>query len=183
MKKDKYNPWTLIFLLCCFWGAAAGAQQVNGARNVSLRYSEARKSTFGQEVPPFLRQAPSPTTAVVGGVARPIPKFTAGINPKVYSPLMLLQQPNADFLSTYSRLMGFQMFLTHPYLENFDDAPNRLPVMQGLRGPNARFDYRSALPHLAFFCRLEINEARGNIIPAKFRLGGHRYWQDNLLRR
>ena len=29
-------------------------------------------------------------------------------------------------------------------------------------------------PHLAFFCRLEINEARGGSIPMKFRLGGPR---------
>lgn len=44
------------------------------------------------------------------------------------------------------------------------------------------FDFTRTAPHLAFFCRLEINEKAGGIIPAKFRLGGHRYWQDNLLR-
>lgn len=177
-----YFPGGLFLLLCCFFAANAGAQQVNEARNLNLRFSEARKSTFGEQVPPFLREAPAPSTAVVDGVARPIPRFTSGINPKVYSTLMLLQ-PKRSMLGNYSRLMGLNLFLTHPYLENFDDAPNRLPVMQGLRGPNARFDYRSAQPHLAFFCRMEINESRGNIIPAKFRLGGHRHWQDNLLRR
>lgn len=179
MKKRTYAPWALILLLSCFWGADAGAQLgITGAQ----RYSEARKSTFGQEVPPFLRQASAPTTAVVDGAVRPVPRFTSGINPKVYSPLMMLQ-PAPSFFGDYSRLMGLNLMLTHPYLENFDDAPNRPPVMQGLRGPNSRFDYRNALPHLAFFCRMEINESRGNIIPAKFRLGGHRYWQDNLLRR
>lgn len=44
------------------------------------------------------------------------------------------------------------------------------------------FDFTRTAPHLAFFCRLEINEKAGGVIPAKFRLGGHRYWQDNLLR-
>ena len=57
----------------------------------------------------------------------------------------------------------------------------------GLRTPPpaqpAAFDFSRTAPHLAFFCRLEINEAAGNIIPVKFRLGGHRYWQDELLRR
>lgn len=48
--------------------------------------------------------------------------------------------------------------------------------------PAKKFDFTQTAPHLAFFCRLEINEAAGNIIPARFRLGGHRYWQDNLLR-
>ncbi len=43
--------------------------------------------------------------------------------------------------------------------------------------------YRAARPHLAFFCRLEINEAAGGAIPARFRLGGHTYWQENLRRR
>lgn len=49
--------------------------------------------------------------------------------------------------------------------------------------PSSVFNFQQTRPHLAFFCRLEINEAKGNIIPAKFRLGGHRHWQDNLLRR
>ncbi|MEM6769356.1 MAG: hypothetical protein AAF597_02130, partial [Bacteroidota bacterium] len=141
--------------------------------------------TFRQEVPPFLRDAPKPETAVVDGEIRPIPRFTAGLNPKVYSPLMI-QRPRINLLQASGWTLFSQPFvLTHPYLENFDDAPNYLPVMQGMRGPNARvrFNYRNALPHLAFFCRLEINEARGNIIPARFRLGGHQHWQDNLLRR
>lgn len=45
------------------------------------------------------------------------------------------------------------------------------------------FDFTQTAPHLAFFCRLEINEKAGFVIPAKFRLGGHRYWQDELGRR
>lgn len=44
------------------------------------------------------------------------------------------------------------------------------------------FDFSKSAPYLAFFCRLEINEKKGGVIPAKFRLGGHRYWQDNLIR-
>lgn len=45
------------------------------------------------------------------------------------------------------------------------------------------FDFSQSAPHLAFFCRLEINEKAGFVIPAKFRLGGHTHWQDNLGRR
>ena len=45
------------------------------------------------------------------------------------------------------------------------------------------FDFTRTRPHLAFFCRLEINEAAGHVIPLKFRLGGHRAWQEDLLRR
>lgn len=45
------------------------------------------------------------------------------------------------------------------------------------------FDFTKTAPHLAFFCRLEINEKAGFVIPAKFRLGGHRYWQDELGKR
>lgn len=45
------------------------------------------------------------------------------------------------------------------------------------------FDFTQTAPHLAFFCRLEINEKAGFVIPAKFRLGGHRYWQDELGKR
>ncbi|MEL7162532.1 MAG: hypothetical protein AAFN92_17370 [Bacteroidota bacterium] len=54
-------------------------------------------------------------------------------------------------------------------------APGKLRVPE--------FDFSRTAPHLAFFCRLEINDKAGGKIPAKFRLGGHRYWQDNLLRR
>lgn len=51
------------------------------------------------------------------------------------------------------------------------------------RAQPTTFDFSRSAPHLAFFCRLEINEAAGNIIPVKFRLGGHRHWQDDLRRR
>lgn len=181
MRKDRYNLWTLILLLCCCWGASAGAQQGNAARELGLPFSKVRTSTFGQEVPPFLREAPAPTTAVIDGVVRPIPKFAGGINPKVHSPLMI-ERPRLNFLQGYAETMGLNLFLTYPYLENYNDTPNRLSVLSGLRGPSARFDYQQTKPHLAFFCRMEINKAKGNIIPAKFRLGGHRHWQDNLLR-
>lgn len=52
----------------------------------------------------------------------------------------------------------------------------------GLELKASTFDFTKTAPHLAFFCRLEINESAGNVIPVKFRLGGHRYWQDDLLR-
>ncbi|MEO0731710.1 MAG: hypothetical protein AAFZ52_02670 [Bacteroidota bacterium] len=58
---------------------------------------------------------------------------------------------------------------------------NQQPVT-GAQRPQP-FDFSQTAPHLAFFCRLEINEKAGGVIPAKFRLGAHRYWQDNLLRR
>lgn len=45
------------------------------------------------------------------------------------------------------------------------------------------FDFTRTVPHLAFFCRLEINEKVGHAIPLKFRLGGHQPWQDALERR
>ena len=45
------------------------------------------------------------------------------------------------------------------------------------------FDFTATRPHLAFFCRLEINEAAGGVIPLKFRLGGHSAWQDRIPRR
>lgn len=65
----------------------------------------------------------------------------------------------------------------YPPLSAFERQPvtgNRQPIP---------FDFTRTAPHLAFFCRLEINEKAGNIIPAKFRLGGHRHWQDNLSKR
>lgn len=45
------------------------------------------------------------------------------------------------------------------------------------------FDFTKSAPHLAFFCRLEINEKAGGVIPVKFRLGGVKHWQDDLGRR
>ena len=45
------------------------------------------------------------------------------------------------------------------------------------------FDFSVAKPHLAFFCRLEINEAAGGVIPVKFRLGEVRGWQQDIGRR
>ncbi|MGK0452006.1 MAG: hypothetical protein ACJAXE_002677 [Neolewinella sp.] len=69
--------------------------------------------------------------------------------------------------------------------EFFRSAPNPLLVTEGLgrtaNGPV--FDFTKSAPHLAFFCRLEINEKAGGTIPAKFRLGGVRHWQDDLPRR
>ena len=54
----------------------------------------------------------------------------------------------------------------------------------GLAIPTApRFDFAATKPHLAFFCRLEINEAAGGAIPLKFRLGEVRGWQQEVGRR
>ena len=162
----------LFFVLLILVGASLSAQP----------FSRARTSTFGQEVPPFLREAPAKRTAVIGGKERIIPRFSVGFNPRVVSPLMLPVKANPTFLEDYAAANGINQYLTYPYLENFADTPNNLPVLSGLRGPSARFDYQQAAPHLAFFCRLEINEKAGNVIPAKFRLGGVRHWQDNLRR-
>lgn len=144
-------------------------------------HQRARRSTFGQDVPPFLRAAPVPRTVTIAGRPRTVPSFTTGVNPRTAYPALFATPPDG-LLGKYARLMGYDEFLTYPYLENFADTPNGLPVLQGLRGPTARFDYRQAAPHLAFFCRLEINEAANYAIPLKFRLGGVRHWQDELRR-
>lgn len=144
-------------------------------------FNRARRSTFGQEIPPFLRETPPPSTVRIAGEERAVPRFGSPLSPRFGYPNMLpVRQPG--FLADYAQVMGLNNFLTHPYLENFADTPNHLPLLQGLRGPNARFNYRQTLPHLAFFCRLEINEAVRSVIPMKFRLGGVRHWQDDLLR-
>jgi len=67
-------------------------------------------------------------------------------------------------------------------LNRLYDAPAG-PAKSATTATPAPFDFTRTAPHLAFFCRLEINEAAGNIIPVRFRLGGHRYWQDDLRRR
>ena len=111
-------------------------------------------STFGQHVPPFARDKPMARVYNVEGEDRTIPSFR--LSPAAFG-LNLVDLSEDD--------LAF---------------PNRLPVLQGLRGE--QFDFGRALPHLAFFCRVEINEAANAAIPMRFRLGGHRYWQDNLLR-
>jgi hypothetical protein len=45
------------------------------------------------------------------------------------------------------------------------------------------FDFTMAKPHLAFFCRLELNIEKATRFPAKFRLGEVRSWQQELTKR
>jgi hypothetical protein len=166
--------WCLLGGLLIVLGADAGAQS----------FGRARQSTFGQEVPPFLREAPPAQRVVVEGKERPIPRFGSPGNPRFYNRLMFPLR--TDFLTDYVSVMQLNLPLPYTYLDNFGDAPNAMPVLNGLRTPadNFRpFNFRQAAPHLAFFCRLEINEAANYVIPAKFRLGGHRYWQDELPKR
>ncbi|OAV46153.1 hypothetical protein [Lewinella sp. 4G2] len=133
----------LLLLLATLWCGTLSAQ-VSG-RNIS---------TFGQEVPPFLREKPASRTYEVQGKKVTIPSF---------------------------QLKGFTFPPSFVDREDFIFGwPNNLPVLNGLRGQ--QFSYTQTLPHLAFFCRLEINESMNYVIPAKFRLGGHSHWQDNLLR-
>ena len=135
-----------------------------------------------QIIPPFLQEKPRPQLVEVEGRTFLIPSFS-------------IRQPRRDalgpipkattFLDRYVAAFGWdnQQFLSYPYLENFGDTPNPLSILSGLRGPSSRFDYQRAAPHLAFFCRLEINESAGGVIPMRFRLGGVRHWQDELPRR
>ena len=123
--------------------------------DAGAQFGDRHRSTFGQIVPPFLQEQPVGRTYIVGDTAVSLPNF---------------------------ELPGRAFGLALPIREDVDfGLPNRLTVLDGLRGP--KFDFARAQPHLAFFCRLEINEAINNVIPMRFRLGGHSYWQDNLLRR
>lgn len=166
--------WCFLAGLLFGLGVDAGAQS----------FSRARQSTFGQEVPPFLRESPPAQRVDVAGKERPVPQFGSGRNPRFFNRLMLPLR--TDFFSEYAMALELLVPLPYPYLDNFGDAPNALPVLSGLRTPadNFRpFNFRQTSPHLAFFCRLEINEAMNYVIPATFRLGGHRYWQDQLPKR
>ena len=135
-----------------------------------------------QVIPPFLQPKPQAQVVEVEGRTFVIRPFrTPEVRRDALGPL----PQRGSFLDRYVAAFGFdnQDFITYPYLESFGDTPNALSVLSGLRGPSARFDYQRAAPHLAFFCRLEINEAAGYVIPLKFRLGGHRSWQTDLRRR
>ncbi|NJC25364.1 hypothetical protein [Neolewinella antarctica] len=121
---------------------------------VSAQIAGKNPSIFGQEVPAFLRDKPASRTYEVEGKSVTIPTF---------------QLPGE----------AYQLTL----LDREDQhvgVPNRTSAVHNLRG--AAFHYNQTLPHLAFFCRFEINEDRGGVIPMKFRLGGHQPWQNDLLR-
>lgn len=71
--------------------------------------------------------------------------------------------------------------------------PRLLPGKDpGTRGPSApqlyaaretAFDFSAAKPHLAFFCRLELNIEEATRFPVRFRLGEVRTWQQELTKR
>ena len=142
----------------------------------------------GQEIPPFLREAPAPQTVELGGRSLMVPDFS--IAPGLGGGPEFITQTPFGFLALRETSKGFALDLRRyrdvfRAAELFHSAPNPLLVTEGLgrtaNGPV--FDFTKSAPHLAFFCRLEINEKAGGIIPAKFRLGGVKYWQDDLWRR
>ena len=45
------------------------------------------------------------------------------------------------------------------------------------------FNFAEAKPHLAFFCRLELNIEEATHFPVRFRLGEVRTWQQELTKR
>ena len=45
------------------------------------------------------------------------------------------------------------------------------------------FDFSAAKPHLAFFCRLELDIEEATRFPVRFRLGEVRTWQQELSKR
>ena len=47
----------------------------------------------------------------------------------------------------------------------------------------AAFDFAAAKPHLAFFCRLELDIEAATRFPVRFRLGEVRTWQQELTKR
>ncbi|MEM9527946.1 MAG: hypothetical protein AAGA31_15130 [Bacteroidota bacterium] len=143
-----------------------------------------------QDIPPFLRDKPKDRTVQMDGNTYVLPNFSiAGSLPSTGGNELILPLP-IGFLAARNSSRGLQFDLRrfrNPLntLELYQFTPNPLSVTEGLsRTPDGPvFDFTKSAPHLAFFCRLEINEERNSIIPLKFRLGGHRYWQDNLLRR
>ena len=57
-------------------------------------------------------------------------------------------------------------------------APLALSVLRP-----AAFDFGTAKPHLAFFCRLELHIEEATRFPVRFRLGEVRTWQQELTKR
>jgi hypothetical protein len=141
----------------------------------------------GQEIPPFLRDQPTPQTVEMDGRILPVPDFAiafpsgGGQEFVTRMPFGVLAVTDTDDGFNVSLRRFRDVFRVDEF---FRSAPNPLLITEGLgRTPNGPiFDFAQSAPHLAFFCRLEINEKANFVIPAKFRLGGHSYWQDNLLR-
>lgn len=142
-----------------------------------------------QEIPPFLKPQKTTQTVDLGGKAYRLPNFSIAPAFAGGGPEFITQTP-FGFLALRETRKGFTIDLRRyrdvfRAAELFRSTPNPLLVTEGLgRTPNGPvFDFTKSAPHLAFFCRLEINEKAGGTIPAKFRLGGVQHWQDELRRR
>ena len=60
----------------------------------------------------------------------------------------------------------------------------RAPLSIGRSEPQIQpFDFAQAKPHLAFFCRLELDIEQATRFPVRFRLGEVRTWQQELTKR
>ncbi|WP_026231946.1 hypothetical protein [Neolewinella persica] len=143
-----------------------------------------------QKVPPFLQNQPAPQVVELEGKTFLVPDFSIAPALAGTGGAEFITNTPLGFLATRRTKTGLQIDLRRfrdvfRIDEFYRSTPNPLAVTEGLgRTPNGPvFDFTKSAPHLAFFCRLEINEDKGFIIPAKFRLGGHTYWQDNLSRR
>jgi hypothetical protein len=143
-----------------------------------------------QEIPPFLQFQPAPQTVELEGKTFLMPDFSIAPAFASTGSAEFITNTPLGFLATRRTKTGLQIDLRRfrdvfRIDEFYRSAPNPLSVTEGLgRTPNGPvFDFTKSAPHLAFFCRLEINEDKGFVIPAKFRLGGHTHWQDQLSRR
>lgn len=143
-----------------------------------------------QEIPPFLQNQSAPQIVELEGKTYVVPDFSIAPAYAGTGTAEFITSTPFGFLATRRTSSGLQIDLRRyrdvfRVAEFYRSAPNPLTVTEGLgRTPSGPvFDFTQSAPHLAFFCRLEINEDKGFIIPAKFRLGGHTYWQDNLGRR
>jgi hypothetical protein len=144
----------------------------------------------GQIIPPFLKDQPAPQRVKLEGKTFLIPDFSIAPAFAGTGGTEFITNTPLGFIATRRTKTGFQIDLRRfrdvfRVDEFYRSAPNPLTVTEGLgrtaNGPV--FDFTKSAPHLAFFCRLEINEKAGFVIPAKFRLGGHTHWQDQLSKR
>ncbi|MFK8164026.1 MAG: hypothetical protein AB8H12_16395 [Lewinella sp.] len=143
-----------------------------------------------QDIPPFLQRQSTSQTVELEGKTYVLPDFSIAPAYSGTTGLEIITNTPLGYLVTQQTRTGLQIDLRRfrdvfRVDEFYRSTPNPLLVTEGLgrtaNGPV--FDFTKSAPHLAFFCRLEINEKAGFVIPAKFRLGGHTYWQDNLSKR
>ena len=141
-----------------------------------------------QDVPPFLKYQKTVQGVELDGKVYRLPDFS--LAPVATGGQEFISKTPFGYLAVPDGSDGLKIDLRRyrdvfRTAEFFRSAPNPLLVTEGLgrtaNGPV--FDFTKSAPHLAFFCRLEINEKAGGTIPAKFRLGGVRHWQDDLPRR